>query len=77
MSELEVSQKGVEESIFKYEPLQNHYDALLQDKQVAYEVLEHQLERAKAYVYDLDTDLKASRYEVRKLEDKLEATRQP
>ena len=28
-------------------------------------------------MYDLDTDLKASSYEVRKLEDALKATRQP
>ena len=28
-------------------------------------------------MYDLDTDLKASRYEVHKLEDALEAERQP
>ena len=44
---------------------------------MAYEALEHQLGRAKARVYDLDTNLKASRYEVRKLEDELEAARQP
>ena len=66
----------MEESILKQEALQNHYDALLHDKQAAYEALEHQLGRVKARVYDLDTDLKASRYEVRKLEDTLEAERQ-
>ena len=77
VSELEASQKAVEESILKYEALKTHYDAKLQDKQVAYEALEHQLGRAKMCVYDLDTDLKASRYEVRKLEDELEATRFP
>ena len=64
--------KVVEELIFKREELTNHYEMLLQDKQVAYEALEHQLGRAKARVYNLDTDLKALRYEVRKLEDELE-----
>ena len=59
----------------KHEALQIHYEALLQDKHVAYKALEHQLGRAKARIYDLDTDLKASRYEVRKLEDELQATR--
>ena len=73
VSELEASRKVMEESILKQETLQNHYDALLQDKEAAYEALEHQLGRTKAWVYDLDIDLKASRYEVRKLEDVLEA----
>ena len=80
VSELEASRKVMEESILKQEALQNHYDtltALLQDKQAAYEALEHQLGRAKARVYDLNTDLKASRYEVRKLEDALKAAHQP
>ena len=77
VSELEASWKVMEESILKQEALQNHYDALLQDKHTAYEELEHQLGRAKARVFDLDTDLKASRYEVRKLEDVLEVARQP
>ena len=43
VSELEASWKVMEESILKQEALQNHYDALLQDKQAAYETLEHQL----------------------------------
>ena len=77
VSELEASRKVMEKSILKQEALQNHYDALLQDKQAAYEALEYQFGRAKARVYDLDTDLKASRYEVRKLEDAIEAERQP
>ena len=77
VNDLEAARKVMEESILKQEALQTHYDALLQDKQAAYEALEHQLGRAKARVYDLDTDLKASRYEVRKLEDALAAERQP
>ena len=36
------------------------------------EDLEHQLGRAKARVYDLDTDLRAARYAIRKDEDALE-----
>ena len=77
VSDLEVFHKAVEESILKHEALTTHYEALLQDKQVAYEALEHQLGRVKACIYDLDTNLKASRYEVRKLKDELEAARQP
>ena len=76
MSDLKVSRKLVEVFILKSEALINHYEALLQDKQVAYKALEHQLGCAKARVYDLDTDLKVSRYEVRKLEDELEAAQQ-
>ena len=44
VSELEASRKAVKESILKHEALQNHYDTLLQDKQVAYKALEHQLD---------------------------------
>ena len=36
------------------------------------EDLEHQFGRAKARVYDLDTDLRAARYAIRKAEDSLE-----
>ena len=36
------------------------------------EDLEHQLGRVKARVYDLDTDLRAARYAIRKAEDALE-----
>ena len=39
---------------------------------MALEDMEHQLGRAKARVYDLDTDLRAARYAVRKAEDALE-----
>ena len=76
MSYLKASRKVVEEFIFKCKELTNHYETLVQDKQVAYEALEHQLGCAKVHVYDLDNNLKASQYEVRKLEDELEAAQQ-
>ena len=72
VSDLKDSQKAVEDSILKCEELINHYETLLQDKQVAFEALEHQLKRAKARVYDLDIDLKATQYEVCKLDNALE-----
>ena len=75
VSDLEHSRKAVEDSILKRKELINHYETLLQDKQVAFEALELQLRRTKAKVYDLDTDFKATRYEVCKLVDALEAKR--
>ena len=70
VSDLEASRKEVEDFIVKREELVNHYETLLQEKQTALESMEHQL--AKARVYDLDTDLRAARYELRKAEDALE-----
>ena len=70
--DLEDAKKEIEDSILKREELVSHYETLLQDKQVTLEDLEHQLGRAKARVYDLDTDLRAARYAIRKGEDALE-----
>ena len=70
--DLEDARKEIEDSILKREELTSHYETLLQDKQVTLEDLEHQLGRAKARVYDLDTDLRAARYAIHKVEDALE-----
>ena len=70
--DLEDARKEIEDSILKHEELIFHYKTLLQDKQVTLEDLEHQLGRAKARVYDLDIDLRAARYAIRKAEDALE-----
>ena len=70
--DLEDARKEIEDSILKREELISHYETLLQDKQVTLEDLEHQLGRAKARVYDLDTDLRAARYKICKAEDALE-----
>ena len=70
--DLEDARKEIEDSILKREELVSHYETLLQDKQVALEDLEHQLGRAKARVYDLDTDLRVACYAIRKAEDALE-----
>ena len=75
MSDLEASRKEVEDFIIKREELVNHYKALPQEKQTALESMEHQLGKAKARMYDLDMDLQATRYELRKAEDVLEGGR--
>ena len=70
--DLEDARKEIEDSILKREELISHYETLLQDKQVTLADLEHQLGKAKARVYDLDTDLMAARYAIHKAEDALE-----
>ena len=72
VSELEAAKKALKDSILKREELTIHYKTLLQDNQMAFEALEHQLGRAKARVYNLDTDLRAAQYDLRKAEDTLE-----